>query len=78
MLVVAEVALALVLLAGSGLMLRSLANVLAINPGFDADHLLTLRLTVPQGAVPRDSMPGFYQQVADAARRGARRHAGRR
>jgi putative ABC transport system permease protein len=62
-LVVVEVALALVLLAGSGLMLRSLANVLAINPGFAADHQLTLRLTVPQGAVPRDSMPGFYEQV---------------
>jgi predicted permease len=62
-LVVVEVALALVLLAGSGLMLRSLANVLAINPGFAADHQLTLRLTVPQGTVPRDSMPGFYQQV---------------
>jgi predicted permease len=62
-LVVAEVALALVLLAGSGLMLRSLSHVLAINPGFSADHLLTLRLTVPVGSVPPDSMPGFYEQV---------------
>ena len=64
-LVVAEVALALVLLAGSGLMLRSLANIMAINPGFDSDHLLTLRLSVPAGAVPKDSMPGFYQLVED-------------
>jgi putative ABC transport system permease protein len=62
-LVVVEVALALILLAGSGLMLRSLANVLAIDPGFTADHLLTLRLTVPVGAVPNDSMPGFYDQL---------------
>ncbi len=62
-LVVTEVALALVLLAGSGLMLRSLGHVLAINPGFDADHLLTLRLTVPVGSVAQDSMPGFYEQV---------------
>jgi len=64
-LVVAEVALALVLLAGSGLMLRSLGKILAINPGFDSDHLLTLRLSVPPGAVPKDSMPGFYQLIED-------------
>lgn len=62
-LVVVEIALALVLLAGSGLMLRSLANVLAINPGFAADHLLTLRLSVPPGTVPKDSMPGFYEAI---------------
>jgi predicted permease len=64
-LVISEVALALVLLAGAGLMLRSLANIIAIDPGFDSDHLLTLRLSVPPGAVPKDSMPGFYQQVED-------------
>ena len=62
-LVVAEVALALLLLAGSGLMLRSLANIMAIDPGFDASHLLTMRLAMPAGSVPRDSMPGFYQLV---------------
>lgn len=62
-LVVVEVALALVLLAGSGLMLRSLAKMMAINPGFESGRLLTLRLAVPAGAVPRDSMPGFYELV---------------
>ncbi len=62
-LVVIEVALALVLLAGSGLMIRSLANVLAVPQGFDPTHELTMRLAVPPGLVPRDSMPGFYEQV---------------
>jgi putative ABC transport system permease protein len=43
-LVVSEVALALMLLAGAGLLLRSMQRLLAVNPGFDADHLLTLQV----------------------------------
>jgi predicted permease len=62
-LVVAEVALALVLLAGSGLMIRSLANLLNVDPGFDSRNVLTLRLSVPAGDVAPDSMPGFYEQL---------------
>ncbi|HJU75961.1 MAG TPA: ABC transporter permease [Gemmatimonadaceae bacterium] len=62
-LVVAEVALALVLLAGSGLMIRSLANLLSVNPGFDGANVLTLRLSVPAGEVAPDSMPGFYDAL---------------
>jgi putative ABC transport system permease protein len=65
-LVVTEVALAIVLLAGSGLMIRSLVNLLQVSPGFDSEGLLTLRLTMPRGAVARDSLPGFYDRlVAD-------------
>jgi predicted permease len=59
-LVVSEVALALVLLAGSGLMIRSLTKLLGIDPGFDPQHVLTLRLSVLPGGAPRDSLPGFY------------------
>lgn len=64
-LVIAEVALAVVLLAGSGLMIRSLANLLAIDTGIDARNVLTLRLTVPPGSLSRDSMPDFYAQLLD-------------
>ncbi|MFI5245768.1 MAG: ABC transporter permease, partial [Gemmatimonadales bacterium] len=62
-LIVTEVALAIVLLAGSGLMLRSLANLLQVNPGFDSENVLTLRLSMPRGAIARDSLPGFYERV---------------
>ena len=67
-LVVAEVALAIVLLAGSGLMLRSLSKLLAIDPGFDGRNVLTFRLNVPPGIMPRDSTPGFYVQLAERLR----------
>ncbi len=67
-LVVAEVALALVLLAGSGLMIRSLAKLLSTDIGFDGAGVLTFRLTLPPGGVARDSMPGFYSQLLDRMR----------
>jgi len=65
MLVIAEVALALVLLAGSGLMLRSLGKLLNVDPGFTYDRILTLRMSVPPGAVAPDSMPGFYERMQE-------------
>jgi putative ABC transport system permease protein len=67
-LVMAEVALALVLLAGSGLMMRSLSKLLAVDPGFDARNVLTFRLSVPDGGIARDSLPGFYTQLLDRMR----------
>lgn len=67
-LVVAEVALALVLLAGSGLMIRSLAKLLATDAGFDASNVLTFRLTPTPGSIQRDSMPGFYAEILDRVR----------
>lgn len=39
-----EIAMALILLIGSGLLIRSLANLLQVNPGFRTDHLLTARI----------------------------------
>ena len=68
MLVVAEVALAIVLLAGSGLMLRSLTKLLAIDPGFDGRNVLTFRMNIPPGTMPRDSTPAFYAQLEQRLR----------
>jgi putative ABC transport system permease protein len=51
-LVVAEVALAVVLLVGAGLMIQSVRKLVAIDPGFDPDSLLTAHVSVPRVALP--------------------------
>jgi putative ABC transport system permease protein len=57
-LVVAEVAIALMLLAGAGLMLRSFQRIMAVEYGFDPDRLLALQVWLP---VPNDRSKGRYQ-----------------
>jgi predicted permease len=47
LLIVAEVSLAFVLLAASGLLIRSLWQIFSVNPGFDADKVYSLRIYWP-------------------------------
>ena len=61
-LIVIEVALAVVLLAGAGLLLRSFAQLLQTNPGFRAERVLTTRLNLPPA---RYDKPGATARFAD-------------
>ena len=62
-LVVAEVALAVVLTLGAGLLLRSFLSVLTVDPGFRPNNLLTLQITVPPQYQTPDHRRAFYADL---------------
>jgi putative ABC transport system permease protein len=65
-LVVAEVALAFVLLVGAGLMLRSLFTLLDVDPGFEADNVLTAALPIVQSRYPSpDGLNAYLDSIRD-------------
>ena len=65
-LVVLQMSLALVLLVGSGLMLRSFQALRAMDPGFDSERVLTARITIPQVEVSSwEETAGFYRTLGD-------------
>jgi predicted permease len=69
MLVAAEIALSVVLVVGAGLLLRSLARTLGVDPGFRAENLVTA-LVSPTPARWRDPQEarGFYDQLLERLR----------
>ena len=73
-LVVAEVALSLVLLAGAGLLMRSFVKLQGVDPGFRADGVLTAGVPLPQPLRHRQGRQ-FFRRRAVAAVGAARRRA---
>ena len=76
-LAVAEVALAMVLLVGAGLMINTIFHLQRVNPGFDVSHVLSMDLQLPEGGKYVERVPGgdmektqptvtaFYQRLLE-------------
>jgi putative ABC transport system permease protein len=62
-LMVSEVALAIVLLIGAGLLIRSFVKLLDVDPGYRAENLLTARLALPPRYRDNPQRVQFYEQV---------------
>ena len=68
-LVVSEVAIALVLLIGAGLLIRSFQHLVAVDPGFRADHILTAWIQFPNARYQKDEQKSqFFARLLDQVR----------
>ena len=63
--VIVEIALALVLLSGAGLMIRSLVKLWGIDPGFDPHNVLAFSTSSPPSSSP-DALRSTWRQMQDA------------
>jgi putative ABC transport system permease protein len=62
---IAQVAFALVLVSGATVMLRSMNRLQSVTPGIDAEHLLTMRLSLPQEKYKRAEIGPFFEMLSD-------------
>lgn len=68
-LAIAEISLALILLVGAGLMMKSLYNLMNVNPGFRPDRVLTMEMDLRTQQYAKDpAVLNFWQQVLDRVR----------
>jgi predicted permease len=69
LLVVSELALSLVLLISAGLLIRSFLSVERVNPGFDPQNVLGMRLSVAGTSYKGDRSQIFYRDLLESVRR---------
>ena len=68
-LVMAEVALAVILVVGAGLLLRSFQKLMTADPGFNRERLTTFGLVLPASAYPKpESRVAFFNRLMDRLR----------
>jgi len=68
-LVMAEVALAVILVVGAGLLIRSLEKLMTADPGFNREHLTTFGLVLPGSSYPNmDGRVAFFDRLMDRLR----------
>src|SRR5262245_1689109 len=67
-LVVAQIALALVVVVGAGLLTRSFARLIAVEPGFDTSNLLTLHISLNGPTYRRAETTLYYQRLLERLR----------
>jgi putative ABC transport system permease protein len=65
--VVGQVTISLVLLAGAGLLIQSFARMVRVDPGFNTEHLLTMRLGLGDGPYSKpDQIAGFHDRLMES------------
>ncbi|MDQ3139073.1 MAG: ABC transporter permease [Gemmatimonadota bacterium] len=67
-LVVAEIALSLLLLLGAGLMVRSFIRLQSVDAGFNAEGVVTARLSLSRGDADTARVIGFYRDLVERVR----------
>ena len=66
LLMVAEIAMSFMLLVGAGLLIKSFMHLREVTPGFNADNVLTMRISVPPGKFPAgEPRLQFFQQAIE-------------
>jgi putative ABC transport system permease protein len=67
-LIVAEIALAMILLVGAGLLTRTMLRLSNVASGVDANNVLTMRLTLPREKYQGAAVPAFFEQIVERVR----------